>query len=163
MKTFPHYRQLDRMDCGPSCLRMIAGYYGRNYSVQYLRERCFITREGVSMLGISDATESIGMSTKGVRITLEQLMNDALLPCILHWNQKHFVTLYEIKSKGGSRQFKISDPASEKYTLDEKAFRKCRLTAKQDGEDVGTALLLEPSPNFYDRNDDREKNENSII
>ena len=69
IKPFPHYQQLDAMDCGPSCLRMIAKYYGRNHSQQVLREQCFMTREGVSMLGISDAAEYIGMRTQGVRIT----------------------------------------------------------------------------------------------
>ena len=87
MNTFPHYLQLDAMDCGPTCLRMIAKYYGKNYSLQTLRERSFITREGVSMLGISDAAESIGFRTSGVRITLKQLEEDVPLPCILHWNQ----------------------------------------------------------------------------
>ena len=76
MNTFPHYLQLDAMDCGPTCLRMIARYYGKNYSLQTLRERSFITREGVSMLGISDAAESIGFRTSGVRITLKQLEED---------------------------------------------------------------------------------------
>jgi len=71
IKPFPHYTQLDAMDCGPTCLRMIAKYYGRSYTLQSLREKCFITREGVSMLDISDAAESIGMHTQGVRITLE--------------------------------------------------------------------------------------------
>lgn len=99
MKSFPHYQQLDSMDCGPSCLRMIAKYYGRCYSLQNLRERSFITRQGVSMLGISDAAESIGMRTQGVRINLQQLVEDVPLPCILHWNQNHFVVLYDIKKK----------------------------------------------------------------
>ena len=70
LKPFPHYTQLDAMDCGPTCLRMVARHYGRSYTLQTLRERSFITREGVSMLGISDAAESIGMHTQGVRITL---------------------------------------------------------------------------------------------
>ena len=71
MKRFPHYIQLDAMDCGPSCLRMIAKYYGKTYSLQTLRARSFITREGVSMLGISDAAEFIGFRTSGVRITFK--------------------------------------------------------------------------------------------
>lgn len=99
IKSFPHYQQLDSMDCGPSCLRMIAKYYGRCYSLQNLRERSFITRQGVSMLGISDAAESIGMRTQGVRINLQQLIEDVPLPCILHWNQNHFVVLYDIRKK----------------------------------------------------------------
>lgn len=99
IKSFPHYQQLDSMDCGPSCLRMIAKYYGRTYSLQTLRERSFITRQGVSMLGISDAAESIGMRTQGVRINLQQLIEDVPLPCILHWNRNHFVVLYDIRKK----------------------------------------------------------------
>jgi ATP-binding cassette subfamily B protein len=59
IKTFPHYIQLDAMDCGPTCLRMIAKYYGRSFTNQTLRERCFITHSGVRLLGISEAAESI--------------------------------------------------------------------------------------------------------
>ena len=81
---FPHYTQLDAMDCGPSCLRIIAKHYGKNYSLQNLREKSRITREGVSLLGISDAAEAIGMRTIGVSITFEQLKNEANLPCIVH-------------------------------------------------------------------------------
>jgi ATP-binding cassette subfamily B protein len=84
LDTFSHYTQLDAMDCGPTCLRMVAKYYGRSYTLQTLRERSFITREGVSMLGISEAAESIGLRTTGVKVTLEQLKRDVPLPCILH-------------------------------------------------------------------------------
>ena len=87
LKHFLLYRQFDAMDCGPTCLRMIAKHYGRNYTLQTLRERSFITREGVSMLGISDAAESIGFRTTGVKVTLAQLEKEVALPCILHWNQ----------------------------------------------------------------------------
>lgn len=81
---FPSYHQLDAMDCDPTCLRMIARYYGRSFSIQYLREKSFITRVGVSMLGISDAAEIIGFRTNGVKITFEQLVAEKPLPCILH-------------------------------------------------------------------------------
>ena len=109
LNSFPHYLQLDAMDCGPSCLRMIAKYYGKSYSLQTLRARSFITREGVSMLGISDAAESIGFRTSGVRISLEQLKKDVPLPCILHWNQNHFVVCYDIKKK---RRLRLPDSSS---------------------------------------------------
>ena len=79
MKNFPHYLQLDAKDCGPTCLRMIAKHYGKEYSLQTLRERSYITREGVSMLGVSEAVESIGFRTIGVRITLKQLQEDTPL------------------------------------------------------------------------------------
>jgi ATP-binding cassette subfamily B protein len=181
MKPFPHYTQLDRMDCGPTCLRMIAKYYGRSYSLQTLRERSFITREGVSMLGISDAAESIGMHTQGVRVTLEQLMQDVQLPCILHWNQNHFVTLYRLtptlsqgKETGKKRmarflrkrernvRFYIADPAGNKYVMNEEEFRKCWVSTKKDGQDTGTALLLVPSPDFYNYEDDQQKQEKNL-
>lgn len=97
--AFPHYFQLDAMDCGPTCLRMISRYYGKIYSLQTLRDRSFITREGVSMLGISDAAESIGFRTSGVRISFQQLIEDVPLPCILHWQQRHFVICYKIRKK----------------------------------------------------------------
>ena len=99
MALFPHYAQLDAMDCGPTCLRMIAKYYGRNYTLQTLRSKSFITREGVSMLGISDAAESIGFRTTGLRTTFNQLAEEKPFPCILHWNQNHFVVCYDIKKK----------------------------------------------------------------
>ena len=105
MDTFPHYHQLESADCGPSCLRMIAKYYGRNYSVQYLREQSFITREGVSMLGISDAAERIGFRTMGVKVTLGQLRTEVPLPCVLHWNQNHFVVLYKVKNPKIPKKF----------------------------------------------------------
>ena len=109
MKRFPHYIQLDAMDCGPSCLRMIAKYYGKTYSLQTLRARSFITREGVSMLGISDAAEFIGFRTSGVRITFKQLVEDVPLPCILHWNQNHFVVCYDIRKKKDGYWVSVAD------------------------------------------------------
>jgi len=151
IKSFPHYIQLDAMDCGPSCLRMVAKYYGRGYALQTLRERSFITREGVSMLGISDAAESIGFRTNGVKISIEQLKKEALLPCILHWNQNHFVVLYKIKNDN----YYISDPASKKVAFSEDEFKRCWISTKTGEEDKGTALLLEPGPGFYDMEEDK--------
>ena len=153
MNIFPHYTQFDAMDCGPTCLRMIAKYYGRSYTLQTLRERSFITREGVSMLGISDAAESIGFRTKGVKISLEQLNKEALLPCILHWNQNHFVVLYKISNK----KYYISDPASKKVAFSKDEFKRCWISTKSRDEDQGAALLLEPAPGFYDMDDEKGK------
>lgn len=157
MKNFPLYIQLDSMDCGPTCLRMIAKYYGRRFSLQYLREQCFITRLGVSMLGISDAAEHIGFRSINVRCDMNQLIEEAPLPCILHWNQRHFVVCYDIVKntswfrgqKDDSYKFKIADPSGEKYILTESEFLKCWISTKHKGKDVGTALLLEPTPEFY--------------
>lgn len=144
-KAFPHFNQLDSMDCGPSCLRMIAKYYGRTYSIQNLRKKAFITREGVSMLGVSEAAELIGFRTIGVRITLEQLQTEATFPCILHWNQEHFVVCYKIQKD----KFYIADPASGLITYTKEEFKRCWISTKVDGLDTGVALLLEPGPNFY--------------
>jgi ATP-binding cassette subfamily B protein len=152
IKPFTHYRQLDAMDCGPTCLRMIAKYYGRSYTLQTLRERSFITREGVSMLGISDAAVSIGFRTSGVKISIEQLKKDTPLPCILHWNQNHFVVLYKVKGD----KFHIADPASTCVTFNEEEFKRCWISTKTEEKDTGTALLLEPGPEFYEMEEERK-------
>jgi ATP-binding cassette subfamily B protein len=139
------------MDCGPASLRIVAAYYGRNLPQSMLRERCHITREGVSMLGISDAAESIGFRTIGVKITFEQL-SEVTLPCIVHWNQRHFVVVYDIKKRrDGDYRISISDPASGLLKYDLKGFMKCWGVAEsEEGEKIGTALLLEPTPHFYE-------------
>ncbi len=157
-KNFPFYSQPDAKDCGPTCLRMIAKHYGKNYTLQNLRDKSFITREGVSLLGISDAAESIGFKTIGVRIPIEKLINDALLPCIVHWNQNHFVVVYKVKSqksKGKSPVIYVADPAHGliKYTKEE--FLGGWLSTRKDGEDNGIALMLEPTNDFYKQDGDK--------
>ena len=150
IKSFPHYHQLESADCGPSCLRMIAKYYGRSYSIQYLREQAFITREGVSMLGISDAAERIGFRTMGVKVTLEQLRTEVPLPCVLHWNQNHFVVLYKVKNG----KYYIADPATKKLVYEESELARCWCSTVVEGKDTGAALLFEPGPDFYDREEE---------
>ena len=90
------------MDCGPSCLRMVAKFYGKSCTLQSLRDISFITKSGVSMLGISDAAESIGFRTRGYRLTWEQLRDEVPLPCIVHWSQRYFVVVYDIKRRRGA-------------------------------------------------------------
>jgi len=154
---------------------MIAKYYGRSYSLQTLRDKSFITREGVSMLGISDAAESIGFHTIGVKINFEQLQNDVKLPCILHWNQNHFVVLYKVQgarykvhsgllrsARNDDCIFYIADPAGEKYEMNRDEFLRCWISSKSEGKDTGTALLLEPTPDFYKFEDDQEKQEKNL-
>lgn len=162
MKSFPHFLQLDTMDCGPTCLRMIAKYYGKTYSLQTLRTRSFITREGVSMLGISDAAESIGFRTSGVRISFKQLVEDVPLPCVLHWNQSHFVVCYDIRTKKDGYRISIADPASQLVIYQEGEFKKCWLSTKMEGEEKGVALVLDPTPDFYDAEDERRVGERSL-
>ena len=95
MKKFPLYKQHDVMDCGPTCLRMVAAYHGKRYSLEGLREKCHITREGVSMLGLSEAADLLGLRTICVQVGFEML-KEAPLPCIVHWNQQHFVVVYRV-------------------------------------------------------------------
>lgn len=162
MRAFPHYRQLDAMDCGPTCLRMIAKHYGKEYSLETLRKRSFITRAGVSMLGISDAAESIGFKTLGVRISMKQLVNDMPLPCILHWNQRHFVVCYKINKTRQGYRFHIADPASKKISFSETEIKKCWISTRANGEDCGAALALEPTPDFYSGTDGSNKSQRSL-
>ena len=124
------------MDCGPTCLKIIAQYYGRYYSLQNLREKCHITREGVSLLGISDAAEIIGFRTTGVRLTWEQLRDEIPLPCIIHWNQKHFVVVYKIKKN----KIYISDPASGLLVYDKNKFLKSWIQINDENHQNGIAL-----------------------
>ncbi len=159
MERFPLYNQNEVMDCGPACLRMISKYYGHHYSLQTLRQKCFITREGVSLLGISDAAESIGFRTCGVKITGDQLANEAMLPCILYWNNSHFVVCYKIKRKrGGKLIFYIADPASQRLQYEEDEFKKCWLgVTLADVNRRGIALLLEPNANFANIEEEPER------
>lgn len=151
MPVFPFYKQLDMMDCGPTCLRMIAKHYGKNFSLQNLRERCYITREGVSFLGISDAAESIGIHTIGAKVTYEQLKNEVPLPCIVHWSQKHFVVVYKIR-KG---KVYVADPAQDKIVYAEKDFLKEWLSTSRAGSDKGLVLMMQPTPDFYKQDDEK--------
>ncbi|QIK54667.1 peptidase domain-containing ABC transporter [Dysgonomonas sp. HDW5B] len=155
MQSFPFFSQHDAMDCGPTCLRMIAAYYGKNYSLEKLRLSSHINKEGVSLLGISEAAENLGFRTMGVSITFEQLL-EAPLPCVVYWNQNHFVVVYAVKKKRSGYVIYVADPGGGmiKYTKDE--FCKCWISSSIDGEPHGIALLLEPSPEFYQHEDDKE-------
>ncbi|KAF0201368.1 MAG: peptidase C39, partial [Bacteroidetes bacterium] len=147
--------QLDSRDCGPTCLKMITGHYGKKHSIQSLREKCFIEKDGVSLLGISDAAEKIGFRTIGVRLGWDQLANEAPLPCIVHWKQNHFVVMYKITGKGKKNIVWVADPAHGlvKYTHEE--FLRGWLSDKTEGEEKGIALLLEPGPDFYSIEDEK--------
>lgn len=158
MPKFPHYLQPDAMDCGPTCLRIVAKHFGRHYNLETLRNLTWKTREGVSLLTISDAAEKIGFRTQGVKVTLEKLM-EAPLPVIIHWNQNHFVVLYKIKKRGksplslwrgaGGEVFCISDPAQGLLEYNEAEFQKCWASTTQNETPAGIALFLEPTAEFY--------------
>lgn len=143
LKSFPYYEQMDMMDCGATCLRMIFKYYGHSVSIQKIRKLCQTTDTGVNMLGISEAAEKLGFRTYGVRLNLDQLQ-DAELPCILHWNQNHFVILYKIK-KG---KYYIADPATGLITYNSKEFSSNWYSSKDMHS--GLSLILGPSPEFYE-------------
>ena len=166
IKAFPTYAQLDAMDCGPSCLRIIAKHYGKNYSLQTLRDKCHTSREGVSLLGISDAAEEIGFRTIGVKISFRQLCNEAPLPCIVYWNQNHFIVVYKVEKKKSETYVYVSDPASGLLKYGGSQFIKSWIQLKEASqgkkesetvpEGLGIALLLEPTPKFYTSDDEKE-------
>ncbi|MGF1670657.1 MAG: peptidase domain-containing ABC transporter [Balneolaceae bacterium] len=145
MPVFPHYRQLDAMDCGPTCLRIISKHYGRHYSLQYLREKTHQNREGVSLLDLSDTADSIGFHTLMAQMPFDKLAEEAPLPCLAHWNQNHFIVVYKIRKDN----VYVSDPASGLITYTREEFLRGWLSTRNNGTDNGTILLLEPTPEFY--------------
>ncbi|QPH41237.1 peptidase domain-containing ABC transporter [Pedobacter endophyticus] len=156
MKKFTFYKQPDQMDCGPTCLRMVAKHYGKNFTLQRLREISGINREGVSLLGISEAAEKIGFRTIGSKVTLREL-SEMELPMILHWNQNHFVVLYKVppKSSPKGRIFYIADPAKGLITYTHDKFIKGWLSTHQNGESKGIVLTLSPTPELYAQDGDK--------
>lgn len=141
------------MDCGPACLKMIAAYHGKNFSIDHLRKKCFITKEGVSFLGLSEAADSVGFRTMGLKIPFEVLREKIALPCIVHWRQKHFVVVYRIK-KG---RIYVADPASGLVTFTQDEFEKNWANTLVDGKPSGLALTVEPTPSLYNIDDQPEK------
>ena len=152
MTFVPYYPQHDAMDCGPTCLRMVAAFYGKRYSLEGLREKSFITREGVSMLGISEAAEKIGFRSICVQVGYEKLQ-EAPLPCIIHWNQQHFVVVYKLNDK----HVWVADPGAGKLKYTNEEFCNCWLSSRKNEEDTGVALLLEPTPEFYTIEDEGDE------
>ena len=154
------------MDCGPTCLRIIAKYFGKSYGLSFLRDRSYITISGVSLLGISEAAESIGLHTQGARLTWEQLRNEAPLPCIVHWKQNHFVVVYKIKKRKKLFSFPrkknsddivfISDPAHGLLTYTKEEFLKCWMTSKKEHGNSGVTLLFATTPDFYKEEQDKK-------
>jgi ATP-binding cassette subfamily B protein len=140
MFSFPHEYQMDAKDCGPACLKIIAKYYGKYYSLQYLRDLCGITREGVSFLDISYAAEKIGLRTVSVEVSMDELIHKVLLPCIVHWNNDHFIVVY----KTGPSRISVSDPAKGLLSYSVEEFKKkwCY------DHGYGRAMALEPMASF---------------
>lgn len=155
---FPYYRQHDAMDCGTTCLRMIARYYGKAFSDKQLQQLCPASREGVSLLGISDTAQEIGFRTVSGRITMERLIEQKPFPCILHWNQEHFVVLYAVRKKWNGKQiFSIADPGKGLLAMDEGQFKENWLSTRKGNEDRGIVLSLQPTPLFYTQKEDKQR------
>jgi ATP-binding cassette subfamily B protein len=148
---FPSFRQPDAMDCGPTCLRIISKHYGKSFSLTRLREMSYTNREGSSLSHLAGAAEDLGYRTLGVRISLEQLIEEAPLPAIIHWDQNHFVVAYKLE-KGNVY---ISDPGIGLVTYTDEEFLEhwiggnATRTTKE-----GVVLLLEPTPDFFASKDD---------
>lgn len=141
LNTFPYERQMDAKDCGPACIKIVAKYYGKYYSLQYLRDLCGITREGVSLLDISYATEKVGLRNLSVKARLSDLIDKVLLPCIVHWNDDHFVVVY----KATKNKIYVSDPAKGLISYSHQDFKE-KWYKKSDN--IGVVMLLEPMANF---------------
>lgn len=137
------------MDCGPACLRMIAKYYGRNFSPQKLRQLCGVNREGVSLGNISTAAEKIGLRATGARVSLDELKRIDL-PCILHWKSNHFVVLYKISKNF----FYIADPSVGLLKLPLYEFEQ---NWKGKEQSQGVILLLAVSPTFYEQEEEQNQ------
>ena len=137
------------MDCGPSCLAMIAKHYGLQPNIEKIRRSCALNKEGVSLLGISKAAESIGFKTIGGRLTFNTLAKEVPHPCIVHWNQNHFVVVYKVKkhSKGKYIVY-VADPAKGLVTYTKEEFCEHWISTKTNDEEKGIALLLEPTELF---------------
>ena len=155
MNHFPFIKQHDAMECGVACLAMVCNFFRIEYSIEYLSRICFATTEGVSLLGINETALQLGLRTISGRISINKLW-EAHYPCILHWNQNHFVVLYKVK-KG--KTFYIADPAKGlvKYNLEE--FKKHWISTHSGGEEKGIAMFLEPTPAFYEKQTDEQPTE----
>ncbi|MFD2872296.1 peptidase domain-containing ABC transporter [Mucilaginibacter ximonensis] len=149
---FSFYKQLNAMDCGPTCLRMIAKHYGKHYNASTLRSRAGFNRGGVSMLGISETAEQIGFRTRSAQINFDKLLV-APVPAVLHWNKNHFVVLVDLTK----RKAIIADPGRGMITYTKKEFLRYWISNRDEefGE-VGTVLLLEPTAAFYEEEGEKE-------
>ena len=149
MSRFHFIKQHDAMQCGIACLAMICRYYGKNYSLATLSEICHATNEGVSLLSISDAAEQLGMHTI-IGYSSVAKLSKVTLPCILHWNQNHFVVLYKIK-RG---KYYVADPGKGLIKYSESEFVQHWISIRRDNEDKGVAMFIKPTSLFYDKTDD---------
>jgi ATP-binding cassette subfamily B protein len=149
IRRFPFFSQLDAMDCGPACLRMVAAFHGRDYPLPFLREQSLVDREGASLLGLARAAEAIGLEAMAVQVPFRSTepdrtgLADLPLPCIVHWKGDHFVVVYRMDR----RYVWIADPETGRQRLDHAAFQRDWRGAAERG----VVLLLSPLPDFYEQ------------
>ena len=142
--------QHDQMDCGPACLAMIANSYGKNYSLQYIRDNSYISREGVSLLSLSDTSIEMGFKTFPTQLSVQKLKElNSELPCLLHWDKEHFVVLKKITKNIFTKKhyFHIADPSHGFIKLNEDNFIKSWIS----DDNKGVALFLTPTELFYSK------------
>lgn len=157
MSQFPFYHQHDSMQCGITCLQMVCKFFGKEYSPDALSRYCFATNEGVSLLGISEAATRLGLHTTCGRVTIDRL-HEAPLPCILHWNQNHFVVLYRVTKN----TFYIADPGKGLMTYTEQKIKEHWLSTQSRGEEKGIAMFIQPTPAFYEQQAETAKSKRSF-
>ena len=145
MKKIAIIHQHDSMQCGIACLQMVCKYFGREYSMDSLSKLCFATTEGVSLLGINEAANTLGLHAACARATTS-ILSEVPLPCILHWNQNHFVVLYKVKNR---KKFYVADSGKGLVTYDLNEFKKHWISTRANGEDKGIAMFLETTPAFF--------------
>lgn len=158
MKSFPLYKQYDTKQCGITCLRMICKYYGKALSIEYIARYCHTSNEGASLLGISEGATRLGLQTYAGKLSLEQLLT-APTPCILHWDQSHFVILYRIKKKN---LFYIADPGRGKRTYNLSDFKSHWISTIVDGKESGIVLFIKPTPVFETLQEDNVNPKRSL-
>ena len=141
------------MDCGPACLKMVAGFYKMNFSLDSLRKKCYITREGVSFLGLSEAADSLGFRTIGVKIPFDILNENVPMPCIVHWRQKHFIVIYKIKNE----KIWAADPAVGLIKFTREEFVRSWASTVLDDKPAGLVLIIEPTPALFKNENETEK------
>lgn len=151
---FPHYKQYDEMDCGPTCLYIICKYYGKIFSLDFLRQLARTTRLGSSLLGISEAAEKLGLRTIGAKLGYDDLLNDVSFPCIGYWHQRHFIVIYKVTQK----KVYVSDPAFGLIKYSKEEFLKG--WGADNGQ--GVVLSLSVTPAFHAQEDDKQTTGNGI-
>ncbi len=139
-KRYPFYKQLDTMDCGAVCLKMVLEFYGKKINLPVLKELCNTTRIGVHANDIVSAAKQTGLNAMLFQTTVNYLIEKEPFPCILHWQQNHFVVLYQIRNG----KYRIADPEHGIIDLAEKDF----LRSWADEEGRGIAIFLEPDAQF---------------